>query len=334
MAERSAESRPGKRARTEDANPGPIKRSEKIWFDDGNLVVQAEQTQFRVHKSVLAKHSLFFRDLKDLPQPDTPEASVDGCPVVELQDEALAVSFMLFVIYDTAYAEHYGRLKELLLALRMGHKYLVPALFNDAAERLRVYFPTTLEEWDSEDFAIWAHAGEEGFHSTMLELYNVVKRVGHDRSLPMLCLFLLMTFGLVSIPTSPKHSGRLALDAEDRVMLLLGRAKILGTQQTYSLRWMRSDWVNPQCQARKECAKARVSGCVAHLAPAEPQLALFNSFVLHGWGDFSLYTQRMCPSCQEKSESVHNKGRRKFWEDLPSFFGLSPWGELKNFTIE
>ncbi|KAL1691990.1 hypothetical protein GGG16DRAFT_124376 [Schizophyllum commune] len=325
MAERSADSRPGKRARTEDANPGSIKRSEKIWFDDGNLVVQAEQTQFRVHKSVLAKHSLFFRDLKDLPQPDTPEASVDGCPVVELQDEALAVSFMLFVIYDTAYAERYDQLEELLLALRMGHKYLVPALFNDAAERLRVYFPTTLEEWDSEDIAIWDRAAEEGFHSTMLELYNVVKRVGHDRSLPVLCLSLLLIYELDSLAAS-------VLDAEDRVMLLLARAKILGTQQTYSLRWMRSDWLNPQCQAPEECAKARCFARAEHLAQIQP--ALFSYYVLDGWGTFSAYTPYLCPPCQEKSESVHNKGRRKFWEDLPSFFGLAPWNELKDFTIE
>ena len=116
MAERSADSRPGKRARTVDANPALIKRSEKIWFDDGNLVVQAEQTQFRVHKGVLAKHSIFFRDLKDVPQPDTTDASVDGCPVVVLQDEAEAVEYMLVVIYDTYVSSSYRyRLRNLLI---------------------------------------------------------------------------------------------------------------------------------------------------------------------------------------------------------------------------
>ncbi|KAJ7039025.1 hypothetical protein C8F04DRAFT_1086858 [Mycena alexandri] len=56
---------PTKRQRTEDA---PVNRSE-IWHNDGSVVLQAENTQFRVHQSVLAMHSQFFRGIQGLPQP-------------------------------------------------------------------------------------------------------------------------------------------------------------------------------------------------------------------------------------------------------------------------
>ncbi|KAL1677260.1 hypothetical protein EV122DRAFT_291298 [Schizophyllum commune] len=296
MAERSADSRPGKRARTEDANPGPIKRSEKIWFDDGNLVVQAEQTQFRVHKGVLAKHSIFFRDLKDVPQPDTADTSVDGCPVVVLQDEAEAVEYMLVVIYDTAYAGRFRTLKELSWALQMGHKYLVPALFNNAAERLQVYFPCALKDWHSGVDELELHEYEAYYDCVIFEFYDVVKRVGLHRSLPALCFHYTDLCTLVSF--SARYCGRMALKAEDRITLLMGRARILRAQTDYSLQWLGSSWNNPQCQTRKACRQAR--------------------FVLEGWETFSCVS-KLCLSCQDKCKEAHDEGRRRFWMTyLPS----------------
>src|SRR6267154_2328582 len=40
----------------------PPTRSTKFWFEDGNFLVQAGITQFRVHQSVLAAQCTFFRE--------------------------------------------------------------------------------------------------------------------------------------------------------------------------------------------------------------------------------------------------------------------------------
>ena len=58
---------------------------DELWFRDGNVVLIAETTCFRVHVSILSRSSTVFRDMLELA---TPSASADdiemmeGCPVV------------------------------------------------------------------------------------------------------------------------------------------------------------------------------------------------------------------------------------------------------------
>ena len=51
------------------------------------IVRSSDQVNFRVHKSVLAMSSPFFKDLLSLPQPPDSEL-VDGLPVVTLPEDA------------------------------------------------------------------------------------------------------------------------------------------------------------------------------------------------------------------------------------------------------
>ncbi|PPQ79629.1 hypothetical protein CVT24_010039 [Panaeolus cyanescens] len=69
-----------------------------VWMEDGNVILQAENTQFRVHKSILSRASSVFRDMFSLPRSPTaiPEttALAEGCPVVHLHDTAEDLSFL------------------------------------------------------------------------------------------------------------------------------------------------------------------------------------------------------------------------------------------------
>jgi hypothetical protein len=63
-------------------------RSAEVWYDDGNLVLQAENTLFRVHRSILTRKSAVFSEMLAVPQPDkSSEKAVDGCEVVQLGDD-------------------------------------------------------------------------------------------------------------------------------------------------------------------------------------------------------------------------------------------------------
>lgn len=46
----------------------PYKRGE-VWLDDGNVVLVAGGTAFRVHQSILSRNSDIFRDMFTVPQP-------------------------------------------------------------------------------------------------------------------------------------------------------------------------------------------------------------------------------------------------------------------------
>jgi hypothetical protein len=96
-------------------------RHADLWFLDGSVILQAENTLFRVHISQLSRHSTFFRDLFSLPQAEPRHRSgrrslsvsssksvldgahMEGCPVVYLHDVAEDVGNLLTALYDGPY---------------------------------------------------------------------------------------------------------------------------------------------------------------------------------------------------------------------------------------
>jgi len=80
--------------------PQPYKRSQ-YWFDDGSIVLQVERTQFRVHTSMLARHSNIFKDMFAIPQPkELLEPLIESCSIVQLHDKAEDVEIILGLFYD------------------------------------------------------------------------------------------------------------------------------------------------------------------------------------------------------------------------------------------
>jgi len=77
-----------------------LTRSPDYWFDDGSIILEAESTQFRVHRTMLARHSSVFRDMFEIPQPAHGEPVVEGCLVVHLSDSAEDIKHMLCSLYD------------------------------------------------------------------------------------------------------------------------------------------------------------------------------------------------------------------------------------------
>ena len=82
------ESTPPAKRKREDPENEAATRSAKFWFDDGSVVLQVENTQFRVHRSILASHSTVFEDLFQVPQPESDKSDwVDGCPIVSMSGD-------------------------------------------------------------------------------------------------------------------------------------------------------------------------------------------------------------------------------------------------------
>jgi hypothetical protein len=78
----------------------PPRRSETVWFADGNLILRAEDVVFRVYRGVLQSKSTVFADMLAMPQPDSMDM-LDGCPAVVLHgDSAVDAERFLGVLYD------------------------------------------------------------------------------------------------------------------------------------------------------------------------------------------------------------------------------------------
>lgn len=81
-----------------EASP-TILRSENFWFDDGNIILEAEGQQFRIHRGMLSRHSKIFKDMFNVPQLSR-EPTIEGCPVVKLSDKAEDWEHVLSALYD------------------------------------------------------------------------------------------------------------------------------------------------------------------------------------------------------------------------------------------
>lgn len=85
----------------QQAGPIDAGRCEDLWFEDGNVVLQAEKMLFRVYVGMLSRYSNFFKDLFSLPQPAEAE-KYEGFPLIFLPGDAAAdVHDFLLALLDT-----------------------------------------------------------------------------------------------------------------------------------------------------------------------------------------------------------------------------------------
>jgi hypothetical protein len=86
-----------------DLPPNTV-RSADVWYDDGTLIICAENTLFRVHRGILAAQSDIFKDMLSIPQPPSVNAETfEGCAMVRVHDNAEDMKRLLRVVLDIRY---------------------------------------------------------------------------------------------------------------------------------------------------------------------------------------------------------------------------------------
>ena len=87
---------------TQSSSPNPLglQRHKELWFEDGNVVLVAQDTAFRVFRGLLAEHSTVFADMFATSSPAS-EETLDGCPVVRLSDSSHDLAHLLRVVVPT-----------------------------------------------------------------------------------------------------------------------------------------------------------------------------------------------------------------------------------------
>ncbi|KAJ7188678.1 hypothetical protein C8R46DRAFT_1205819 [Mycena filopes] len=309
---------PAKRQRTDST--ASITRS-NIWYRDGSVVLQAQNMQFRVHFSVLALNSPFFHNLQDLPQP-TDEPTIEGCPVIVLQDSCVDIGHLLLgVLYSPTFLlEQTIPLPVVAALLRCGRKYDFKDLLHLAVERLTSDFNSIFQfelEPDSPKppKRIISYPGQA---------FDVITLARENNILSVLpCAYYLA----VKAPQAayfdgiPRGDGTVAsLATIDQRRCVLGREALVAKQfqQGYTLGWL-AKWDFDSAECTANCSLKRAALLAYYLNAAKMRT-------------FSAYksSHNLCEQCEQRAKEATLAGRKKAWEELPGFFGLPPWGELEN----
>ncbi|KAF7338115.1 BTB domain-containing protein [Mycena venus] len=317
------EAPPAKRRRMDMEST--ITRSD-IWHNDGSVVLQAERKQFRVHWGVLCLHSAFFRDLQGLPQPPTDQSSVEGCPVVELHDSSTDVKYLLKALYDPLLFSKESLHFALIAAIvRPGRKYDFKNLLAAAVQRLTHENPTSLEKYES-SYHIANNQiiySPKQIHDGGCLTFDTITLAWENNLFAILpCAYFRAVFFYdqeTILDGIPRDNGLPAtLSAQDQRLCILGSKRIVQAQWELERLW---NWLssddgctgNEGCTVWKSTVFRRLVKTQAPLAP------------------FSLPRNlKMCIACATKHAEIVLEARKKLWDQLPVFFDLPPWAELKN----
>ncbi|KAJ7035416.1 hypothetical protein C8F04DRAFT_955074 [Mycena alexandri] len=241
---------PLKRPRTEDdpsAVALPFTRS-KIWYYDGSIVLQAEQTQFRVHASLLSAGSTVFKDMFELAlAPLNVDAQVERCPLVRLYDDkAEDVKLVLAALYDRNFYKTQG--KDFTQVMwRLGKKYQFDELRDDAKRRLEYMFPTTLLEFQSRWYThpVAPTSQIHPYTGLVFEAINLARDTGFLSILPA-ALYLSCSTGedhrviqeniLFGLPD--EYGRRIHLCPADKNLCILTTSDLLRKQWGLSYTWV------------------------------------------------------------------------------------------------
>ncbi|KAH6907666.1 hypothetical protein BKA70DRAFT_1283635 [Coprinopsis sp. MPI-PUGE-AT-0042] len=308
-----------KRRRTDDGHDG-----ESIGATDGGHYIPPKRseiwqknTQFRVHRSMLARHSEVFRDMFTMPHPSG-EALVEDCPLVSLpMDSAEDVKNMLTALYDKTYNTREALPYSMVAAMiRMGRKYEIAAIRDEGLTRLKLEFPIALAEWEKLP-PIFTHIIEADgllFDIVQLALENDV-------------LSEKLLNGVERGVGQPKAR----LPFEVQRTCILGRERLLQSLHQFTFAWVsgvgrQRRGMSRSLQLRQD---RRIFDEEIWMPLADPTRAL------ERWNDFldgCPSALKLCQICLEDARVFHEAGRRRAWDRLPLVFDLPEWQHLQNFA--
>ncbi|TCD63693.1 hypothetical protein EIP91_005098 [Steccherinum ochraceum] len=330
-----ADTRRTKRARsdTEDEGDGEgdYVHSEDFWYADGNIVLVAQRTAFRIHQGVLARKSSIFEDMFKMPQPENAETYED-CPIVHVSDTAEDMEQVLAVLYDGDSLLNMP-LEEVTPAaisawLRLGTKYQLDRLRDETIRMLKARYPSTLQAYDALLERSRQYAIKEANHRNWVQedgdiiALNLARKFGLHTILPaaFLACSQLRIEALILDPSSssPDDEDLRILSTADLRICLSGREQLFQFQSNrYNFVFVPT--ISDDCESPGDC-KASLK-VVRDVILFEESLAaqLEGPFLEEfRWMD----TDRFCGACIEFYTDIDDRARGKQWRRLRSVFKL------------
>ncbi|KAF9446566.1 hypothetical protein P691DRAFT_776773 [Macrolepiota fuliginosa MF-IS2] len=320
-----------------------LQKDKDVYCDDGNVLLVAGTTCFRVHQSLLAKHSSVFHDMFNIPQPNSQE-TFEGVPKVDLQDDPAVVRALLRVIYEpftsplkTWLTQPTAKsVAEMVGVMSLALKYEIDALRNEIVQQLSSAWPRSIEDWDL------LEKKHEMFSDTPRLDPAAAIRMARIADLPeILPLAYYCTIQAFPKPlmnavgggdetsgednTSIKegHAMTHLLDRRDLAALALGREEMGKWVAQYARvkfrTWNCHSSMNQRGFVCSQRIHLRWAEVLEDVTMRRDVLEILREHA--GWGT-GTFGSILCSPCQSAYVEIMREMRRDFFQALPKIFGL------------
>ncbi|KAJ7132457.1 hypothetical protein C8R44DRAFT_698920 [Mycena epipterygia] len=298
-----------------------LKRTDRLWFEDGGVIIRAENTIFRVYREVLVRHSLAFRHLF---QDSCPDEVMEGCPLLRLTDAANDMSYFLAALFEYGLFDPYPARTTLSIlygVLRLSHKYQVDILFKRALKHFSARYYTSFADWRARKSTLsWQHKGD---YIPILSGSTGVCRLDDPYgSLPA----LPGPKGRTDYPRSSfrrVHSQTRPFPPDFRLESLrisTGRRDIPNVGLFVGARTCKNPHSCTMHRFRLHAiADRKRRADTEHLLP----------FDIWTKEDFKVCAKVICSMCMSAIQDSHQRALESLWEKLPGLCGLPGWEELE-----
>ncbi|KAJ7491786.1 hypothetical protein B0H11DRAFT_2191238 [Mycena galericulata] len=293
----------------------------EFWFEDGTIVLQVENTLYRVYRGLLSSRSTVFRDTFSIPQPTEEGTQVEGCPVVQLHDKAKDISRFLKALH------HYGSYKtcpvsginELSSVLRLSDKYDVPLLRESMISVLSDIYPSSLDKW-----LIRRTQTPPGYRATTYDhitVLNIARKLDIRSILPGVMYQVSRRHGLEEILYGVPGKRYLKIDnKEDRKRCILAIPEVMVARRRVYTRYLVRDEEYDDCVNEAACDEERLRWLADDIDNGDASDPFADEVEWHALD--------LCSSCPETAQQIYTDDRQSLWDELPTIFDLGSWEEL------
>ncbi|OJT09463.1 hypothetical protein TRAPUB_14066 [Trametes pubescens] len=300
-------------------------RDEEFWYDDGTIILVAGNVEFRVYKGILAENSSVFRDMFSLPQPpisssDVP-SSENGCPIVHLSDSPEDLRHILRVPFEAPKDPSFAAIAA---AARLGHKYQMTRLLEQALTYLKTYYTNDYDAWQKKES--W---NPPGFHDEdAIGVVNLARFLGETSLLPT-ALLACCQLGRDLINGFAREDGTREQLTLDDIGLCLEAKPRLVQESSRTVLHVFEPMASVRCLSAGKCRGGfrrilkMVEDRVADVVGTDPFRYLFKALGADADGE-------LCQNCRAMAESREYAETRRVWARLPEILGIprpGPGGE-------
>ncbi|KAJ3877905.1 hypothetical protein F5051DRAFT_242501 [Lentinula edodes] len=328
-----------------------VTRHTDFSFKDGNIALLAGKCYFLVHQGLLCRHSPVLRTALESLENASTFVSLEGRPVLEVQDSSEDMFYFLIALYDgIPDLSSTTKSFEIVSAmLRLTTKYQVQRLRNDLLRGFSIVWPSSLSLWDAREEAMLSPDGvyePRKYTPHPIFIINLARSVNAPELLPS------AFYDLSRSPISHTAAGYIAsgtverhrLTEEDLFNLLKGREDASRFLSTFLVNQLEGRKPSSNCiymQAgnhprRRFCQLAfenvfydvlRATNSLVCHRSCDPLFTIMDTEMIYERGDGGFL--RPCEYCRSEFHAEVEAARDEFWNSLPEWFGntqVSVWG--------